>query len=71
MRINFLTGPLMALGLLAAKPATGHGQQQPAGTIDTTLSFSDALENLDFAFMGVVEASKARWTLLGDFAQTN
>jgi hypothetical protein len=43
----------------------------PLGSIDTTLSFSDALENLDFAFMGVVEASKGRWTLLGDFAQTN
>jgi opacity protein-like surface antigen len=43
----------------------------PFGDIDSTLSFSDALENLDFAFMGVMEARNGRWSLLGDFAQTN
>lgn len=43
----------------------------PLGTIETTLPFSDAWENLDFAFMGVFEARRNRWSLIGDFAQTN
>ena len=43
----------------------------PNGTIDAKLSFSDALENLDFAFMGAVAAQKGPWSIIGDFVQTN
>ncbi|QJF53092.1 outer membrane beta-barrel protein [Roseobacter ponti] len=42
----------------------------PAGSIGATLSFSDALENLDFAFMGSVEARYDRWSLITDIATT-
>ncbi|WP_245220589.1 MULTISPECIES: porin family protein [unclassified Ruegeria] len=43
----------------------------PSGTIDGTLSFSDALENLDFAFMGSISASNGRWLLLADYNYTD
>lgn len=41
------------------------------GTIESTLPFSDALENLDFAFMGALEARNGPWSLIGDFAHTS
>jgi hypothetical protein len=37
------------------------------GPIESTLSFSDALDNLDFTFMGTLEASNDRWSVIGDF----
>ena len=43
----------------------------PLGRIDSTLPFKDALENLDFAFMGTVEARNGPWSLIGDYAYTN
>ena len=43
----------------------------PLGPIDSTLSFKDALENLDFAFMGSLEARNGPWTLIGDYAHTS
>ena len=43
----------------------------PVGTIESTLSFGDALENLDFAFMGTLQAEKGPWSIIGDFVGTN
>ena len=38
-----------------------------AGTIEGTLSFSDALDNLDFAFMGGFGARNGRWSFISDY----
>jgi len=43
----------------------------PAGVIESTLPFSDALENLDFAFMGALETRNGTWSLISDFAYTD
>lgn len=37
------------------------------GSIESTLSASDALNDLNFGFMGTVAAQKDRWSLIGDF----
>lgn len=36
------------------------------GQVDADLSFSDALDDLDFAFMGAAEARNGRWGVIGD-----
>ncbi|MEE4187340.1 MAG: porin family protein [Roseobacter sp.] len=41
------------------------------GPVDSELSFSDALENLDFAFMGAFEASNGQWSFLLDYMRTD
>jgi hypothetical protein len=41
------------------------------GALDSTLTFKDALENLDLAFMGAFEASNGRWGLLADYMLTD
>jgi hypothetical protein len=38
----------------------------PVGTVDAELSFSDVLDNLDFAFFGTFEARNGPWVVLGD-----
>jgi opacity protein-like surface antigen len=38
----------------------------PNGEVSQTLSFSDAIENLEFAFMGTVEARNGPWSVIGD-----
>lgn len=43
----------------------------PAGRIEGTLSFGDAIENLDFAFMGAFAASNGRWSFLTDYMYTD
>lgn len=43
----------------------------PTGGLQASLPFDDAFENLDFAFMGVVEARRDRWSLVTDFARTD
>ena len=49
-------------------PSTTVGTTTPGGRpVEGTLSFSDALSNLDFAFMGAFEASNGRWSLLADY----
>ncbi|CUH50077.1 outer membrane protein [Ruegeria atlantica] len=48
-------------------PETEVTQETARGTVDGTLSFSDALKNLDLAFMGVFGASNGRWSLLADY----
>lgn len=46
---------------------TTVGATTPFGPVESTLSFSDALENLDFAFMGAFEASNGRLSFIGDY----
>lgn len=36
------------------------------GTVESDLSSSDALDSLDFAFMGSFEAQTGRWSFIGD-----
>lgn len=38
----------------------------PFGEVSGTLSFSDALKSLDFAFMGTAEARNGPWGIIGD-----
>ncbi|WP_050602432.1 outer membrane protein [Ruegeria sp. 6PALISEP08] len=52
-------------------PETDLSLATPNGTIDGTLSFSDALDNLDFAFMAAFAASDGRWLFLADYNYTN
>ncbi|MCA0872520.1 porin family protein [Seohaeicola saemankumensis] len=48
-------------------PETKTGINGPTFSAEGTLSFSDALDNLDFAFMGAFGASNGRWSLLADY----
>ncbi|MCA0930386.1 porin family protein [Ruegeria profundi] len=41
------------------------------GSVESKLSFSDALENLDMAFMGAFEASNDQWSFGLDYMYTN
>ncbi|MGV6803081.1 MAG: outer membrane protein [Ruegeria sp.] len=52
-------------------PETETSTETPRGTVDGTLSFSDALENLDFAIMGAFGASNGRWSFLADYNFTD
>lgn len=46
---------------------TGVSAETPTGeTVDAELSFSDALKDLEFAFMGTFEARKGKWSLFTD-----
>jgi opacity protein-like surface antigen len=38
----------------------------PFGQVSSELSFSDAIEDLEFAFMGAVEARNGHWGIIGD-----
>jgi opacity protein-like surface antigen len=38
----------------------------PEGEVDATLSFSDAIKDLQFAFMGTVEGRNGPWSVIGD-----
>lgn len=46
---------------------TTTGITTPAGSVETELSFGDALDNLDFAFMGAFETHNGRWGGFVDF----
>ena len=52
-------------------PALSSRIGTPLGTIDADLSASDAISNLDFAFMGAVEARRGPWGLVGDFVYSD
>lgn len=52
-------------------PETKISLSTPMGTLDGTLSFSDALENLDLAFMGAFSATNGRWLILADYNYTD
>jgi len=43
----------------------------PEGEVEAELSFSDALKDIDFAFMGTAEARNGRWGILGDLLYIN
>lgn len=48
-------------------PETKTAITTPAGRVEGTLSFSDALDNLDFAFMGAFAASNGQWSFMIDY----
>ncbi len=52
-------------------PETKVSQETPNGKVEGTLSFADALENLDLAFMGTFAATNGRWSLLADYNYTD
>ena len=51
--------------LFTAETTTGVGDQS------ATLSFSDALDNLDMAFMGAFEANNGQWGFIVDYMLTD
>jgi hypothetical protein len=48
-------------------PETKTSISNSVGSLDSTLSFSDALDNLDFAFMGAFGAHNGKWSILADY----
>lgn len=48
-------------------PETTVGLTTPQGSVESGLSFSDAVQNLDLAFMGSLEASNGKWSFLADY----
>lgn len=52
-------------------PETKTAITTPAGRVEGTLSFGDAIENLDFAFMGAFAASNGKWSFLTDYMYTD
>jgi opacity protein-like surface antigen len=50
---------------------TGVTADTPQGTVDAELSFSDAVQDLDFAFMGTAEARNGPWGIIGDLIYMN
>ncbi len=50
---------------------TGVTADTPHGQVDAELSFSDAIQDLDFAFMGTVEARNGPWGIIGDLNYFN
>lgn len=58
-----------SLYLFGAETRVATGS--PFGKVDAKLSFSDVLENLDFAFMGAFEASNGVWSFIGDYMYTD
>jgi opacity protein-like surface antigen len=48
-------------------PQTNITADTPLGTVEGELSISDALQDLDFAFMGALEARNGPWGFIGDF----
>jgi hypothetical protein len=47
-------------------PGVSTSTDTPRGTVDVDTSMSDALSDLDFAFMGAAEARNGRWSLILD-----
>lgn len=52
-------------------PDTRIGVDTPFGEVNGTLEIGDALEALDFAFMGSFEADRGKWSLIGDLVYFN
>lgn len=53
--------------LYAFMPETTSSVETRFGTAEGTLSFRDALENLDVAFMGAFEAGYGKWSFIADY----
>ncbi|WP_328803288.1 outer membrane protein [Ruegeria haliotis] len=49
----------------------GADTETTIGPLESELSFSDALNNLDLAFMGTAEARHGRWSLIADYMRTD
>lgn len=47
-------------------PDTRIGVETPFGEVNGELKIGDAIKNLDFAFMGSLEANRGKWSLIGD-----
>ncbi len=58
-----------SLYLFTAKTKASTGTA--LGPVRAELSFSDALENLDAAFMGTFEATNRKWSFIGDYMITD
>jgi opacity protein-like surface antigen len=50
---------------------TAVSTDTPFGKVDAELSFSDALQDLDFAFMGTFQARNGPWSVLTDLLYFN
>jgi opacity protein-like surface antigen len=50
---------------------TAVSTDTPFGTVDAELSFSDAIQDLDFAFMGTAEARNGPWAVIMDMLYFN
>jgi opacity protein-like surface antigen len=50
---------------------TAVSADTPFGTVDAELSFSDAIQDLDFAFMGTFQARNGPWSVLTDLLYFN
>lgn len=52
-------------------PAVDSTLDTSLGTLDSSISASDAIADLEFAFMGAVAAQRDRWSLIGDLLYTD
>jgi opacity protein-like surface antigen len=52
-------------------PATKTTADTAFGEVESTLSASDAISDLEFGFMGSVAAQRDRWSLIGDLIYTD
>ncbi len=52
-------------------PKTDVALDTPLGSVEGSLSISDALQDLDMAFMGAIEARTGNWGFIGDFIYFN
>ena len=52
-------------------PAVTTTTDTPFGEIESTLSASDAINSLEFGFMGAAAAQRGRWGLIGDLIYTD
>lgn len=52
-------------------PAVKTTADTAFGEVDSTLSASDAISDLEFGFMGAVAAQRDRWSLIGDLIYTD
>ncbi|MBP7000520.1 hypothetical protein [Amaricoccus sp.] len=56
----------LAATVYAWLPALSSSLDTEVGTLDGDVSSGDVISNLDFAFMGALEARTGRWGLIGD-----
>ncbi len=57
--------------LYAWLPAVDSTLDTSLGTLDSSISSSDAIADLEFAFMGTATAQRDRWSLIGDLLYTD
>lgn len=52
-------------------PAISTSFDTARGTVESDVSASDAVDNLDFAFMGALEARRGKWGFIGDLVYSD